>query len=132
MVLQTLQVSLSAGSKNSKHKEASYKFLKYVTGEGSQVRGLSSWKDADGEATINKMVTGKENYYDVDSLLHTLFNDEVKGAYTSDLAISYGNELKKNVLEAGFTKFMLDGISVKEAKAYMVEEANKIVELNKK
>lgn len=122
----------SAVSKNSKHKEASYKFLKYVTAEGSQVRGLSSWKDADGEATINNMVAGKENYYDVDSLLHTLFNDEVKGAYTSDLAISYGNELKKNVLEAGFTKFMLDGISVKEAKEYMVEEANKIIEVNKK
>jgi multiple sugar transport system substrate-binding protein len=122
----------SAISKNSKHKEASYKFLKYVTGEGSQTRGLSAWKQADGEGTIKNIVSGKEDFYDVDSLLHTLFNEDVKGAYTSDLAISYGNELKKDVLEAGFTKFMLDGISVKEAKEWMVEEANKIIELNNK
>ncbi|WP_042454142.1 ABC transporter substrate-binding protein [Neobacillus dielmonensis] len=122
----------SAVAKNSKHKEAAYKFLKYVTGEGSQTRGLSSWTKVDGKATINKMVAGKEKYYDVDSLLNTLFNDKVKGAYTSDIAISYGNELKKDVLEAGFTKYMLDGISVKEAKQWMVDEANKIIETNKK
>lgn len=120
----------SAIAKNSEHKEASYKFLKYITTEGSKYRGLSGWKNADGEATINELIGGNEELYDIDSLLHTLFNDDVSGAYVSELAISYGNELKKDVLEAGFTKFMLDGISADEAMEWMVDEANKIIENN--
>jgi len=121
----------SAIAKSSKNKEASYKFLRYLTAEGSSIRGLSAWNEADGEATVQGLVAGNEDYYDLDSLNNTLFNENVKGAYDSEIAISYGNELKKNVLEAGFTKFMLDGISVDEAKKWMVEEANKIIENNK-
>lgn len=120
----------AAISKSSEHKEASYEFLKYLTTEGSTIRGLSGWKGADGESTVEGLIGGNDEYYDVESVHHTLFNENVQGAYDSDIAISFGNELKKDVLEAGFSKFMLDGDSVEDVKSWMMEQANSIMENN--
>lgn len=115
-------------SKNSKHKEEAYQFIRFMTTEGYKGFGLPGWKKADGEADINELVAGKEAYYDKESIIHTLFDDRVT-TLESDITVSYGSELKK-VLENGLAKFLLDGVSIEDTKQTMMEEALKIMEQN--
>lgn len=118
-------------SKNTKHPNEAYRFLRYLSTIGSEKRGATSgWKQADGEKFVANIVEKNPDLYDVESLKHTLFNDKIHSPITGEINISYANEMKKGVLEAGFSKFILDNNSVEEVKAFMVEEANKIIKQN--
>jgi multiple sugar transport system substrate-binding protein len=119
-------------SKNTKHPEESYKFLRYLSTKGSEVRGTSGWKKSDGDKVITNLTKNNDKLYNLESLKHTLFNDKVHSPLSGEFEIAYGNEMKKNVLEAGFSKFLLDKTSAAEAKKWMMDEANKIVQKNSK
>jgi multiple sugar transport system substrate-binding protein len=121
-----------AVAKNSKHPEEAYKFLRYLSTKGSELRGTSGWKKANADKTIENLTKNNETLYNLPSLKDTLFSGKVSSPLSGEFEIEYGNDMKKNVLEAGFSKFMLDNISAADAKKWMMDEANKIVQKNKK
>lgn len=122
--------SYNAIAKSSKHKDEAFEFLRFITSEGNQGFGIPGWKKADGEEAVNELIGEGEHLYDKASLIDTLFNPKVHAHAPADFTIPYGKELK-SVLEDGLAHYLLDDTTVEEAKQWMMEEANKVIENNK-
>lgn len=116
---------------NSKYKEEAYKFIRYASTEQEARADLSGWKKGDGKALLERLYGSASELIDLPSLETTLYDENVKTAVAPEISVSYGSQLKK-VTEDGFSKFILDNQSVEEVQAWMMDEAQKIIEQNTK
>jgi len=116
--------------KNSEHKEAAFEFIKFATMEGAALSGrIPGWKKADGKAVIAEMIGDKTDLVDIDALNATLFDERVRTAGSSVISVPYQQQLKK-VAEGGINKFLLDNTTYEEAKQFMLDEGQKIIDAN--
>lgn len=112
---------------NSANKEASFKLMRFMTTANSDNRlEFSGYKKANNEELLNKLVAGKEDMYDMDSLKYTLFNDEIKYLDAAQVMTTATSELTK-VIDDGFAKFMLSNEPIDDVQKWMVDEATKIL-----
>ncbi|HEY0828852.1 MAG TPA: extracellular solute-binding protein [Bacilli bacterium] len=117
---------------NSKNKEATFTFIRWLTTEGSiYIPKQSAWKKGDGVENVKRLVgDNNTDVVDIDSLVHVLFDPRVKTPSSSKISVPYSGQLKK-VLEDGFTKFSLDKISAEDAQQFMMTEGKKITDQHK-
>ncbi|KOR89077.1 ABC transporter substrate-binding protein [Paenibacillus solani] len=112
---------------NSANKEASFKLMRFMTTADSNNRlEFSGYKKANNEELLTKLVAGKEDKYDMDSLKYTLFSDEIQYLDAAKVMIASTAELSK-IINDGFAKFMLSNESIDEVQKWMVDEATKII-----
>ncbi|KOP68645.1 ABC transporter substrate-binding protein [Bacillus sp. FJAT-18019] len=112
---------------NSANKEASFKLMRFMTTVDSNNRlEFSGYKKANNEELLTKLVAGKEDKYDMDSLKYTLFSDEIQYLDAAKVMIASTAELSK-IINDGFAKFMLSNESIDEVQKWMVDEATKII-----
>lgn len=117
-------------AQNSQHKEEAYKFIRFVTTNTSDAKKeLSGWKKADDKKIIEATIGDKKDLFNLESLEAALFDPKLHSPGASEIAVSYGPQLKK-ILEDGFSKFILDKISAEDAQKYMVDESNKVIQEN--
>ncbi|MNI02159.1 glycerol-3-phosphate transporter periplasmic binding protein [compost metagenome] len=121
-------VSIAA---NSKYKEQAFQFIRYMSTEQEARLDLSGWKKGDSKAVIERLYGASKDLLDLPSLTSTLNDKQVKVGFSSDVAITYGTQLKK-VMENGFSKFILDNVSVEDAQKWMQEEADKVIKQSAK
>ncbi|WP_435924727.1 ABC transporter substrate-binding protein [Paenibacillus sp. DYY-L-2] len=111
----------------SENKEASFKLMRFMTTADSDNRAeFSGYKKANNEELLNKLVAGKEDMYDMDSLKYTLFDDEIQYLDGAKVMTTATTELTK-VVNDGFSKFMLSNESIDDVQKWMVDEATKII-----
>ncbi|GBG07807.1 ABC transporter substrate-binding protein [Paenibacillus agaridevorans] len=123
--------SFASIGKTSKHKEESYKFLKYLTQQMEVIRDLPGLKSSDKNKVIEALVGDNTGLIDVDSLSATLFDERIKTVYDPSYSTSYSSQLKP-VLENGLSNYLLDyNLSAEDAQKQMIDEANKIIRKNK-
>lgn len=119
-------------AKNSKNKEAAFEFIHFATMKGSEYGGrIPGWKKADGKAILTKFLGDKSDLVDINTLSSVLFDPRVRTSEPSAVSVAYQQQLKK-VAENGINKFLLDNVSVEEAKKFMMTEGQKIIDTNKK
>ena len=110
----------------SENKEASYKFMRWLTTEGAHyIKDIPGWKKADGQKLLNEFYGDQTKLIDIDSLSKTLFDSRNKmpeGAFT----VSYGSELK-TLVENGFSSYMLNNRNFEDVQKEMTAEVEKIV-----
>jgi len=111
---------------NSKNKEQAYQFIRYMSTEQEARIELSGWRKADSTAVIERLYGAKKDLVDIPSLTSTLNDKQVKTSFSSDIAITYGAQLKK-VMENGFSKFILDNASIEDTQKWMQDEADKVI-----
>lgn len=112
---------------NSKHKKESYQFIRFITSTGGGTKeGLQGWKKSDGRKAIQNMAGDRKHLIDETSLLKTVYDESVKTATDSSIDISYGQELKKDVLESLFSKFMLENTRIEDIQKEMNAQAEKV------
>lgn len=112
---------------NSANKEASFKLMRFMTTADSDNRlEFSGYKKANNEELLTKLVAGKEDMYDMDSLKYTLFSDEIQYLDAAKVMIASTAELTK-IINDGFSKFMLSNEPIDEVQQWMVDEATKII-----
>ncbi|WP_171689295.1 ABC transporter substrate-binding protein [Paenibacillus germinis] len=116
---------------SSKHKQESYEFIKYVTQQMDVIRDLPGLKSADKDKIIKALVGDKADLIDVDSLSATMFDKRIKSIYDPSYSTPYSSQLKP-VLENGLSTFLLDKLTPEAAQKQMIDEANKIIQQNKK
>ncbi|WP_159886047.1 ABC transporter substrate-binding protein [Paenibacillus puerhi] len=115
----------------SKHKDEAYKFIRFMTTNQSERIDMSGWKKGDAKALIETLYGSNKELVDLESLTTVLSDERIKTAISGDIAIPYGSQLKK-VMEDGFSKYMLDNTTAEEAQTWMVQQAEKIIQQNKK
>lgn len=116
---------------SSKNKEAAFKFARFVSTNLTDARTeLPGWKNGEAQPLVEKWIEGKEELYDVDSLMYTLF-DSQEALPASDVSITYAAQLDK-ILGDGFSQFILEDKSAKEVQQWMADEANKVIKENTK
>lgn len=121
---------LSIGA-NSDYKEESFKFARFMSTNLTEARTeLPGWKKGDVKPLVERFISGKEEMYDVDSLMYTLFESEVESLPPSKVSVAYGALLDK-IITDGFSQFILEDKSTEEVQDWMVEEANKVIENSK-
>ena len=119
---------LAIGAK-SKHKEAAFDFVKWMTKESYKyTHEIPTYKGVDGAALINDFFKENTDLIDTESLTKTLFDPRIKVANT--FSVPYGSELK-TIVENGFSNYMLNNLSFDEVKTTMTNEVKKVVEANK-
>lgn len=112
---------------NSANKEASFKLMRFMTTADSDNRlEFSGYKKANNEELLTKLVAGKEDMYDMDSLKYTLFSDDIQYLDAAKVMIASTAELTK-IINDGFSKFMLSNEPIDEVQQWMVDEATKII-----
>ncbi|MCM3291396.1 extracellular solute-binding protein [Paenibacillus sp. MER 180] len=117
---------LAMGS-TTKHKEESYKLMRFMSTDDSANRQeFSGWKKADQTALLERMIGKNKDKYDVESLKNTLFGDDIKYLDASKVLTISSADLTK-VIDDGFSKFMLSSEPIEKVQAWMVEEATKII-----
>lgn len=116
---------------SSKYKDEAYKFIRFMTTNQDERVDMTGWKKADSKALIETLYGSNKNLVDIDTLTMVLSDKRIKTAISGDIAIPYGSQLKK-VMEDGFSKYMLDNTTAEEAQAWMVQQADKIIQQNKK
>ncbi|MFD0588717.1 ABC transporter substrate-binding protein [Paenibacillus sp. GCM10027627] len=122
---------LSVGE-TSKYKQEAYKFARFISTNLSEARiELPGWRKGDAKPIVERMIGENKELYDVDSLMYTLFTDEIKPLPASSVVVSYDKELDQ-ILTDGFSKFILGSQSSDEIQAWMVDEANKVIQKNTK
>lgn len=121
----------AAIAQSSKHKDEAYKFIRYMTTEQEARVETSGWKKADATALVEKLYGANKNLIDLPSVTTTLYDKKVKTSVSSDIAVSYGSQLKK-VMEDGMSKFLLDGAPIEEVQKWMMTEGDKIIKQNTK
>ncbi|NEW04575.1 extracellular solute-binding protein [Paenibacillus sp. SYP-B3998] len=121
----------SAIAATSKYKEQAYQFIRYMTTEQDARIELSGWKKGDSKSVIERLYGANKDLIDIPSLTLTLNDKQVKTSFSSEIAVSYGAQLKK-VMENGFSKYMLDGVSAEDAQKWMVDEADKVIKQSAK
>lgn len=114
---------------NSKHKEEAYKFIRFMS--TNYVNGLSGWKKADDKKVIEALITPAKQLFNTESLEKALFDPKIHAPKASEIAVPYGQQLKNLMLD-GFSKFILDNTSAEDAQKSLVDQANKIIQENKK
>lgn len=113
--------------KSSKNKEAAFKFARFMSTNLTDARTeLPGWKKGDAKPLVKKWISGKEKYYDVNSLNYTLFNNDIKVLPASKVSITFASELDK-IETDGFSQFILENKSAKDVQKWMVDEANKVI-----
>lgn len=118
------QIAMGATSKN---KEAAFKLMRFMTTADSDNRmEFSGYKKANNEELLTKLIAGKEDMYDVESLKYSLFSDDIQFLDGAQVMTTATSELTK-VINDGFSKYMLSNESIDEVQAWMVEEATKII-----
>jgi multiple sugar transport system substrate-binding protein len=119
--------SMLALGANSTNKEASFKLMRFMTTADSDNRlEFSGYKKANNEELLTKLVAGKEDKYDMDSLKYTLFSDEIQYLDAAKVMMTDTSELTK-IIDDGFAKFMLSNEPIDEVQQWMVDEATKII-----
>lgn len=122
---------LSMGA-TSKHKEASFKLMRFMTTVDSEHRvEFNGWKKADPNPLLDRMTGENKQMYDVESLKNTLFGEEIQYLDASQVVTTFGSQLAK-VLADNFSKYMLGNESVDDIQKAMVEEATKVIDENTK
>ena len=112
----------------SEFKEEAYLFARHVSTNLSDSRAeLPGWKKGDPQPVVERMIQGNEDQIDVDSLMYTLFGDDISYLDASQISITYASELD-SILVDGFGMFMLDNEPLDEVQEWMVEEATKVIE----
>ncbi|MGG3281605.1 ABC transporter substrate-binding protein [Paenibacillus solani] len=112
---------------NSANKDASFKLMRFMTTADSDNRlEFSGYKKANNEDLLTKLVAGKEDMYDMDSLKYTLFSDEIQYLDAAKVMIASTAELTK-IIDDGFAKYMLSNEPIDEVQKWMVDEATKII-----
>ncbi len=115
-------------SKESKHKEAAYNFVRFMTTKGMEIKGvsLSAANNADVEGILSKIIEGNEKYYDVEGLLNVYTNPEWKDnisaympAYHSQISDVYNEEAEK---------YLIGGQDLDISISNMMERAQKIMD----
>lgn len=115
---------------SSKNKDVAFDFARaFSQTYYKEVGSLPMSKKVDGKAFVDSFIADSKDLFDGDSLKSTLFDPKVK-VLSSDYAASYGAELKK-VLENGLAKYLLDNSSIEATKKYMMDEAKKVIDVNK-
>jgi ABC-type glycerol-3-phosphate transport system substrate-binding protein len=118
------QIAMGA---TSKHKEAAFKLMRFMTTADSDNRmEFSGYKKANNEELLTKLIAGKEDMYDVESLKYSLFSEDIQFLDGAQVMTTATSELTK-VINDGFSKYMLSDESIDEVQAWMVEEATKII-----
>lgn len=131
MGLTNISGSFLAMGAHSEHKDASFKFMRWLSTDGVNIlKDLPGWKKADGKKLLTDYYGSNTNLIDIDSLSKTLFDPRVKMLPTS-VSVSYGADLK-TVVENVFSKYILEGIPFDQAQKLLTDETNKIIEKNKK
>jgi hypothetical protein len=111
----------------SKHKEAAFKLMRYMSTTDSESRTeFSGWKKADNQAVLDRLIGDDKTLYDVESLQNTLFGDDIQYLDASSVITVSTSELTK-VIDDGFSKFMLSSESIDDVQKWMVDEATKII-----
>ncbi|MCV4230642.1 ABC transporter substrate-binding protein [Virgibacillus sp. LDC1] len=119
--------SMLAMGANSANKEASFKLMRFMTTADSDNRlEFSGYKKANNEELLTKLVAGKEDKYDMDSLKYTLFSDDIQYLDAAKVMMTATSELTK-IIDDGFAKFMLSNEPIDEVQKWMVDEATKII-----
>ncbi|NOU75215.1 hypothetical protein GC098_28150 [Paenibacillus sp. LMG 31458] len=95
------------------------------------IRDLPGLKSADKDKVIKALVGDKADLIDVDSLSATMFDKRIKSVYDPNYSTPYSSQLKP-VLENGLSTFLLDKLTPEAAQKQMIDEANKIIQQNKK
>ncbi|MFD3445950.1 ABC transporter substrate-binding protein [Microbacteriaceae bacterium 4G12] len=116
---------LSVGN-SSKHKKEAYKFALYMSKQTDVVSDFPGSKNVDKNVVIDKMIGDSKNLIDKESLVNSVYDKRVYIPYNPNYTTVYASQLKK-VLEDGFSKFILDGISAEDAQKWMVDQANDII-----
>ncbi|MGG1515578.1 extracellular solute-binding protein [Paenibacillus oryzisoli] len=117
--------------KSSKYKQESYEFAKYLTEQMDVIRDLPGLKNVDKDKVMKAIVGDRTDLIDVDSLSATLFDKRIKSIYDPSYSTAYSSQLKP-VLENGLSAFLLDNLTPEDAQKKMIDEANKIIQQNKK
>ncbi|QNK60489.1 extracellular solute-binding protein [Paenibacillus sp. PAMC21692] len=118
------QIAMGA---TSKHKEAAFKLMRFMTTADSDNRmEFSGYKKANNEELLTKLIAGKEDMYDVDSLKYSLFSEDIQFLDGAQVMTTATSELTK-VINDGFSKYMLSNEPIDEVQAWMVGEATKII-----
>ncbi|MGF7034233.1 multiple sugar transport system substrate-binding protein [Paenibacillus mucilaginosus] len=116
----------------SKHKDEAFLFARFLSTNMSEARTeLPGWKKGDIKPLVDRLIGTNKELYDVESLNGTLFNEKIKALPPSKIAVPYEKDLDK-LLTDGFSKFILDNQPVEETQKWLVDEANKIIQANKK
>lgn len=111
----------------SKHKEASFKLMRFMTTADSDSRvEFSGWKKADNDAILERLIAGNEDWYDLDSLRYTVGSEDIQFLDAPKVMTTGTSELTK-VVNDGFSKYMLSNEPIDEVQQWMVEEATKII-----
>ncbi|ADH97986.1 ABC transporter substrate-binding protein [Salisediminibacterium selenitireducens] len=112
----------------SEYKDEAYLFARHVSTNLSDSRSeLPGWKKGDPQPVVERMIDGNEDQIDVDSLMYTLFGDDISYLDASQISITYAGELD-SILVDGFGMYMLDNEPLDEVQAWMVEEATKVID----
>ncbi|MGO4348207.1 ABC transporter substrate-binding protein [Paenibacillus sp. MCAF9] len=112
----------------SKHKEASFKLMRFMTTTDSESRNeFSGWKKSDQNVVLDRLIGANADKYDVESLKNTLFGPEIKYLDASQVVTTSTADLTK-VIGDGFSKFMLSSDSIDDVQAWMVKEATRIID----
>ncbi|WP_066196081.1 MULTISPECIES: ABC transporter substrate-binding protein [Gracilibacillus] len=114
---------------SSEHKEESYKFAKYMAEQVEVISDFPGSRNVDQDQVLETMVEDQSDLIDQETLQTTVYDDNVIIPYDPAYSTAYSNELK-SVLEDGFSRYILDGISASEAQEEMVDQANQIIERN--
>lgn len=119
--------SMLAMGANSANKEASFKLMRFMTTADSDNRPeFSGYKKANNEELLTKLVAGKEDKYDMESLKYTLFSDDIQYLDAAKVMVTATSELTK-IIDDGFAKFMLSNEPIDEVQKWMVDEATKLI-----
>jgi len=111
----------------SKHKEASFKLMRFMTTADSESRTeFSGWKKADNNAILERLIAGNEEWYDLDSLRYTVGSEDIQFLDAPKVMTTGTAELTK-IVGDGFSKFMLSDESIDSVQQWMVDEATKII-----
>ncbi|GKS10646.1 sugar ABC transporter substrate-binding protein [Paenibacillus chitinolyticus] len=122
---------MSVGA-SSEHKQEAYQFMRFMSTNLTDARAeLPGWKKGDAKPLAERLIGQNKDLYDVDSLMYTLFGAGIKALPPSKNSISYAAALDK-ILTDGFSMFILDNKKVEDVQKWMVDEANKVIEKNKK
>ncbi len=114
-------------NKNSKHKEAAYKFLRFYTTEGVAIKAssLSAEKGFDNSKVVEKLIAGGEKLYDLEAL-NAVLNNPKRVDNAPEILPTYHNDMKK-IFETEAEKYLVGGQSLDNAIANMCKQADDVI-----
>lgn len=120
----TGSATYSVINKDSKHKEAAYRFIRFLAGEGSQVvNQFSTMVGADNSATVEATVKGFEDLIDKQSLLNVW--NHPKLAPNSITKFPEQFALLEDIYNVETEKYIVGGQDLDKTVANLIEQADK-------